>query len=83
MHGFDRNNLHVRFMEPQIQFAASRFTEPHFDDHCRLKHSRGRDKTYRITGNTLFECWCFRFAKRNGHNGGRIDHHQLGNPFSS
>lgn len=81
--GTDGNNLGIDSVEKQIKFMATRLAISRFNNHGSLEDRGGGHQPHRIAGNSIEEFRSLRLPEQNGKDRGGIDHHQVGNPFSS
>jgi hypothetical protein len=77
----DRDDVSLDFAKPKIDFGQCMFAAPLH--HARLKHTCRRYQANRAGDERSFELGRLRLVTQDCHDGGGIDHRQLGIPFSS
>lgn len=83
MLGRNGHDLHLRFVQPEIELCSSCLAKSSLDYHRSFNKRRCGKQSHGIIGNMLPIHWSIRLTKEDRDDRGRIDHHQLGTPFSS
>lgn len=80
---FEDSTLHLRFVQSEIELCSSCLAKSPLDYHRGFNKRRCGKQSHGIIGNMLPIHWSIRLTKEDRDDRGRIDHHQLGTPFSS
>jgi len=74
--GIDRNNLELRPHYKQVELAPGRFAPPCLKDNSGFQRVRRRNQPRLGQQNVLEERLAFRFSKKDGDEGRRINDHE-------